>query len=245
MDSGDMVGQVGMVRRLSDDHWQKLISACSDIQDVAARTDLTCKGQPVSSSQLLLDGMMGRYMPGPKETSRQMVALQVPGDFVDLHSFPGKVLDHDVTSITDIRIGVFPHEALRALIEEDTELAMALWELTVIDAAIHRHWSFRMGALRALAAVANFLCEMELRLRLAGRAQDGQFRLPMTQIDIGEACGTTPVHVSRMLRDLREGGLCSLENGLVTIPDRDELRRVGRFDPQFLYLDPVADFDPD
>jgi CRP-like cAMP-binding protein len=122
---------------------------------------------------------------------------------------------------------------------------MALWELTIIDAAIHRHWSYRIGALRALAAVANFLCEMELRLRLAGRSEDGQFRLPLKQTDIGEACGATPVHISRMLRELREAGLCTVENGLVTIPDRGALRKVGRFDPQFLYLGAIGGFEAD
>jgi len=243
MENLDSVEQIGMVRRLSPDHWQKLMSACSEVRDVPARTELIRRGDPVLSSQLLLDGLIGRYVPQLDETPRQMVALQVPGDFVDLHSFPSRILDHDVASITDICVGVFPHVALRALIEDDMALAMALWELTVIDGAIHRYWSFRIGALRTLAAVANFLCEVELRLRLAGQSQDGQFRMPIRQTDIGEACGATPVHISRILRDLRQAGLCTVENGLVTIPDRHELRRVGQFDTRFLYLAAIADFD--
>jgi CRP-like cAMP-binding protein len=172
-----------------------------------------------------------------------MVALEVPGDFVDLHGFPTGRLDHDVTAITDIEVAVFPHDALRDIVETDPELTVALWGLTIVDAAIHRHWSFRIGALRALSSIANFLCEMELRLRLAGVAEKGRFRLPLTQADIGEACGMTSVHVSRMLKDLREAGLCRIDGGVVTIDNRPRLIEVARFDPHFLHLDGVDGVD--
>ncbi|MDB2407222.1 Crp/Fnr family transcriptional regulator [Jannaschia sp.] len=245
MDTLEQVKQVGMVRRLSADHWDKLTTACSELRDVPARTVLTKKAHFIPESQLLISGLMGRHVPGPDQTVRQLVALQVPGDFVDLHSFPSEVLDHDVTSVTDIQLAIFPHENLRELMDGDLDLTIALWELTIIDAAIHRHWSYRMGALRALSSVANFLCEMELRYRLAGMTDGPCFTLPMTQSDIGEACGMTSVHVSRMLRDLRAAGCCTIENGKVTILDRTRLRDVGKFDPQFLYLNSIDGFDTD
>ncbi|PWJ21208.1 Crp/Fnr family transcriptional regulator [Jannaschia seohaensis] len=221
------------------------MTACAGLRELPAGAVLSRRGHPIPSSQLLLDGLIGRSVPGADGSVRQMVALQVPGDFVDLHSFPQEVLDHDVIAITPVTVAAFPNARLRELIAGDHVLAMALWELTTIDATIHWHWSFRMGALRARAAVANFLCEMELRLRLADRSQGGQFRLPMTQSDIGEACGMTSVHVSRMLRELRQAGLCTVESGRVTIHDHDGLRRMGRFDPQFLHLGKVTGFSPD
>ena len=46
-----------------------------------------------------------------------MVAIEVPGDFVDLHSFPLGCLDHDVSTLTEVRVAVFPHAKLRRLLE--------------------------------------------------------------------------------------------------------------------------------
>jgi CRP-like cAMP-binding protein len=228
--------KVGMVRRLDDAHFHSLMKRCSEFRTVPARTLITRQGEQVDASLMLVKGLMGRHVPARDRRVRQMVAIEVPGDFVDLHGFPTGILDHDVTAITDVEIAVFPHAALREIVETDPDLTVALWGLTIVDAAIHRHWAFRIGALRAQSAIANFLCEMELRFRLAGLSEEGRFVLPLTQADIGEACGMTSVHVSRMLRDLREAGLCKIEGGVVTLLDRDGLVDVASFDPHFLHL---------
>ena len=236
MTSTHLGRKVGMIRRLTDAHYRALMDRCSEIRPAKARTVLTRQGEAVDESLMLTRGIMGRHVPAKDREVRQMVAIEVPGDFVDLHGFPTGILDHDVTAITDVEMAVFPHAAIREIVETDPDLTVALWGLTIVDAAIHRHWSFRIGALRALSAIANFLCELELRLRLAGEAEEGRFRLALTQTDIAEACGMTSVHVSRMLRDLREAGLCSVEGGYVTLHDHDGLRELGRFDPHFLHL---------
>jgi CRP-like cAMP-binding protein len=228
--------KIGMMRRLSDAHWHDLMLRCTEIRCYPARTLVTRQGAPVSESLMLTRGLMGRHVPARDRTARQMVAIEVPGDFVDLHGFPTGRLDHDVTAITDVEVAVFPHAGLHEIVRDAPALTLALWGLTVVDGAIHRHWSFRIGALRALSSIANFLCEMGLRLRLAGEGAEDRFPLPLTQADIGEACGLTSVHVSRMLRDLREAGLCTVEAGIVTVHDAEGLRDLARFDPHFLHL---------
>ena len=51
------------------------------------------------------------------DLDRQISELHMSGDFADLHSYTLKRLDHDVTSLTDCRIGVVPHEWLRAMFD--------------------------------------------------------------------------------------------------------------------------------
>lgn len=227
--------RTGMVRQLPRALWQRLRAACDERRRLAPREVMTCAGEPVRHSALLLDGIMVRYVKD-SAGNRLMVAVQLPGDFVDLHGLPLGKLDHDVLALGAAQVALFPHEALHEIMEARAEDARQLWRLTMIDASIHRHWTFRIGRLRATASLANFLCEMDLRMRLCDRAEEGNFALGLTQIDLAEISGLSPVHVSRVLKDLRDGGLCSFRDGVVEILDRAGLYRIACFDPSYLYL---------
>jgi hypothetical protein len=50
-------------------------------------------------------------------------------------------------------------------------------------------------------------------------------------------CGITNVHTNRVLRQLREDGLCVFRSALVEIQDVPGLARRGQFDPDYLYID--------
>ena len=111
---------------------------------------------------------------------------------------------------------------------------------TLLDAAIHRAWIFKLGRLPSHGRVAHFLCETELRLRAVGLSDGARFELPLTQADLAEVCGLTSVHVNRVLRELRERGLVTLRDGNVDVHDGAGLARLGEFDPRYLYLDEAA-----
>lgn len=193
------------------------------------------QGVEVSVSLLLVDGLMTRHIDAP-DGRRHLVALHVPGDFVDLHAYALKRLDHDVAALTEVQVAVFPHSALEAIQAADDRLTRRLWFLTLLDAARHRHWIYRLASLDASQRVGHFLCEMNARL-LAIEASDGRnFTLPMTQGDIGEVCGLTNVHVSRVLRQLREEGLCNVRGSKVEIGNLKSLVARSLFDPAFLFL---------
>ncbi|MEQ8920150.1 MAG: Crp/Fnr family transcriptional regulator, partial [Roseovarius sp.] len=179
-----------------------------------------------------------RYVRGAANgaSSRAMVSIQVPGDFIDLHGLPMKALDHDVCSLTDVRIAMFPHECLDQIIAGSPKDARALWRLTMIDASVHRHWLFRTSPLRALASVADFICEMDLRLHNANEMEGAALPLPLLQSDLAEITGLSTVHVSRVIRDLRESGLCTVRDGYAEIHDRGRLRQLAGYDPSYLYL---------
>lgn len=224
-----------MVRRLSPSLWARLKDSRCGTQDLAPREAMTRAGEPLHRSALLLDGILARHV-ADQAGNRQMVSIQVPGDFVDLHGLPLRRLDHDVVAMSRARVALFEHGALEAIMAEDAEHARQLWALTMIDAAINRHWTHRMGQLRALAGMANFLCEMHLRLRLCGRVEEGRFALPWTQDELGQICGLSAVHVNRVLRDLREAGVATVRGGEAVLHDPDQAERIGLFDPGYLFL---------
>ncbi len=170
-----------------------------------------------------------------REGDRQLVSLHLPGDFIDLHAFPLQHLDHDVVTLTDIAIATIPHSALTAITAELPHLTRMLWFSTLLDAAMHREWIFRLGRLDGPGRVAHLLCETALRLAAIGIGDGREFPLPITQGDIAAACGLTNVHVSRVLKTLRDAGLLAMHGNHVTLLDPATLRRLAEFDPQYLY----------
>ena len=231
------IPQCGMVRHLSERHWDMVVNRCGGVRSYE-RGEVICEHlNRLEESLLVLEGMIGRHIPNVHAERNHLVAVEVPGDFADLHAFPLKRLDHDVVALSTTKVAVFSHKDLRELIDGEPALARELWALTLVDAAIHRHWAYRTGALRALANVANLLAELDIRLRSGGveEAADG-LPLQLTQTDIGDACGLSSVHVNRVLRELREANCARLGGGRLQVLDRAALHRVGNFDPSYLYL---------
>ena len=219
---------------LSEEEQQVLEAAVSNVRSVPARTTVMRRGELVNDSTLLVEGFMCRYL-DDRDGYRQLVSLHVPGDFVDLHGFPMKHLDHDIATLSVCTIATVEHRTLGEILVKHPRLTRWLWFSTLLDAAIHREWIFRLGRLGAEGRVAHFFCELNARLEMVGLAADGRFSLPATQADVAEACGITGVHVNRVLRLLRERGLVSFRSGEVRILDFAGLRALAEFDPVYLY----------
>ena len=120
-----------------------------------ARHSLAISHQPIGVSTYLIEGFICRYM-DDREGVRQLVAVHVAGDFVDLHGYPLKRLDHDVATLGPCRIALVRHEALDKLVSDRPNLTKLLWFSTLLDAAMHREWIFRLGRLDAVARVGHF-----------------------------------------------------------------------------------------
>jgi CRP-like cAMP-binding protein len=216
-----------------------LAAAISETQRLAPGQISVQQGQPLDFSTLLVEGMMTRHIDAP-DGRRHLVAIHFPGDFVDLHGYALKRLDHDVSALTEAEIAIVPHAAIERIQATHLHLTKRLWFQTLLDAAIHRQWVYRLGSLSALERVAHFLCETNARLLAIGVSDGQAVTLPMTQNDIGEVCSLTNVHVSRVLRQLREQGLCTLRSFQLEIHDLQALAAIGRFQPDYLYLNPVT-----
>ncbi|WP_211295048.1 Crp/Fnr family transcriptional regulator [Novosphingobium guangzhouense] len=228
-------------RGMSLDANERLLleTSIDEVRTVDARRIVIRSRTRLQESTLLVEGFMSRYI-DDRNGMRQLVAIHVPGDFVDLHAYPLQTLDHDVATMTSATIAIVRHEALDAIIHEQPQMSRKLWFSTLIDAAIHRAWLFRLGRLDAVGRIAHFLCETNARLFSAGLSDGRRFALPLTQTDLAEICGLTNVHVNRVMRQLREAKVCVFRSSLVEILDIEQLVKLGQFDPDYLYLE-----DPD
>jgi CRP-like cAMP-binding protein len=211
-----------------------LENAISEVREVEGRTALVRAGQVLNASTYLIDGFVSRHM-DDSDGYRQLVAIHVPGDFLDLHGFALKRLNHDVATLGRVRLAIVPHVAITQIMANEPHLARLLWFSTLLDAAMHREWIFRLGRLDATERVAHFFCELAVRLDMVGLYHGGRFALPITQAELAEACGVTGVHANRTLRVLREQGLMTFRDGLAEIHDLPALRRLAEFDEAYLY----------
>jgi CRP-like cAMP-binding protein len=222
---------------LSPRNEDMLRSAMTETVDFGRQKIIVPENEPVGYSSLLVDGIACRST-WLDNGERQIMEINLPGDFVDLHSYPLGWLDHDVTALTHCRVVKLSHRAIERMIEVDRRLGRILWFLTMLDASIHREWLVTIGSRPAVARIAHLFCELCYRLNVVGLVDsDNRYHLPLRQADIADSLGLTPVHTNRKLKELREMGLCTFQDSWARIHDLAALERAATFDARFLFLE--------
>jgi CRP-like cAMP-binding protein len=194
------------------------------------------EGAEAVDSCLLRAGFVQRHKV-VADGSRQIVSIHMAGDMVNLQNSLLKTADHSVQALTRADVAFIPGRAIIALASLRPAVAIAMWLDTLIDGSIFREWIANVGRRDARTRTAHVLCEFGLRQEAAGLGTRRKYDLPMTQEQLGDALGLTPVHVNRTLRALEEGGLIQREKRSITIADWDALRRTADFDPTYLHLE--------
>lgn len=220
---------------LSVEEEAALRSALTEVIEPAADQDVVREHDRQTRSHLLLEGWAGRYIT-LADGRRQIVAIHVPGDFVDLHSFPLQIMDHSVVTFTPCRIALSPHERLQAISTAHPHLGRLLWLSTLIDAAILRQWLVGSGKRSALEQTAHLFCELFTRLQLTGRAEGQTFIFPLSQVELADCLGVSSVHANRVVQELRGLKVLAWRGRHVEILDWPRLQALAEFDPIYLNL---------
>lgn len=222
---------------LSAEEKAALLEAADSVQTYSAGTDLVREGDRPDRSLLVVQGFTTRYRLLADGT-RQITAIHLPGDFVDLHSFLLKTMDHSVGALSACRVVTFPHANLTHITVRYPHLTRMLWLMTLLDSAIHREWIVAMGRRSALEQMAHLLCELFTRLSTVGLGdRHREIILPINQTELGDTLGLSTVHVNRTLQQLRAEGLIVWQGQSVRILDWDRLARIAQFDDTYLHLD--------
>lgn len=236
---GDVAPLLARLRRrddITDFEADILRNSITEVEDIPAGRTLVHAGAPLKRSTLLVAGFVSRYK-DLADGQRQITELHVAGDFVDLHGYLLKRLEHHIGALTAVRVAYVPHERVTEITEKWPHLARMLWLSTMIDAAVQRERILSLGRRTALARIAHLFCELLARLEVVGAATASGFGFPVTQLDLGDATGLTSVHVNRMLRQLRDEGAMTFRGGKVEVHDRAQLERIAEFDPSYLFLE--------
>jgi CRP-like cAMP-binding protein len=231
-----------MVRKLS--LWQKL-----DEADVAAVLALPHTVRALKAGQfvawdgdkpqhccLLMSGFAFRHKIAGSG-ARQILSVHMRGDVVDLHNSLLRIADHNIQMLTAGEVAMIPFEAIRDIAAARPAVGAALWYETLVDGSIFREWIVNIGRRDARTRIAHLLCELALRQEMAGLGGRLVYEMPMTQDQLSDAVGLTPVHVNRMLMSLGTDGLIRRSQRSITVMDWGALAKAGDFETRYLHFD--------
>ena len=200
-----------------------------------ADVDIVSEGMAPRSVFLLQEGMAVRYR-GLPDGGRQIITFLIPGDICNVHAFLLRAMDHSIGTITPVRVAAIPRESIMDLFATRPRISAALWWSSLQEEAMLRERIVSLGRRDARGRIAYLLCELLWRHSAVGLTDGETFRLPLTQTELGDALGLTPVHVNRVLKEFRQRGLIALERRMLHLLDITELQNIASFNKDYLQL---------
>jgi CRP-like cAMP-binding protein len=172
--------------------------------------------------------------------ARQILALHIPGEALDFQNLFLDVSDDSVQMLTRGEVAFISRADLQTLARSRAAVGHAILVKMLVEASIFREWVLNVGRRSAQERVAHLLCELAVRLEAEGLAEEYGYELPMTQEQLADAVGLTPVHVNRTLRALDAEGLIMRSKRSIKFPDWQKMRQAGDFNQRYLHLEPQS-----
>lgn len=222
--------------RLSTEDRAALDRLSKRVRRVDARCNLISEGEKPSHVHLMLRGWAASYKTLP-DGKRQIVGLFVPGDVCDMNVYLLGSMDHSIGAITRLKVAMITPDEMDWLTTNYPRVTQAFFWNELVSTATQREWLLNLGQRTAFQRLAHLFVELYLRLRAVGLTHNERCDFPLTQNDLAQATGLTPVHVNRMLQELRRDELIELERKQLRIPDIGRLMEVSMYNPSYLHLD--------
>jgi CRP-like cAMP-binding protein len=227
------VEKLGGFVALSQADVAALQAATSSPRQHGPRQDLIRERDQPGPVIVVLEGWACRYKILPNG-GRQIMAFLMPGDCCDLHNSMLTEMDHSIQTLTPAIVSMIPRAEMDVLMERPN-IARALYTALLVDESTLRSWIVSMGRRSSLERVAHLMCELCLRAYAVGDASDRQIVLPFSQIVMSDALGMTPVHINRILKELRLAGAMDIRRGKLAIMDPIKLVHLAGFDENYLH----------
>ncbi|HEX8623304.1 MAG TPA: Crp/Fnr family transcriptional regulator [Allosphingosinicella sp.] len=212
-----------------------LLALPHTLRTVEARQHIVREGSIATHACVIRSGFAFRYkiVAGG---ARQILAIHMSGDFIDLQNSLLGFADHGVQTLTGTEVAFIPRDAIVKIAFDHPTVGLALWKDTLVDGSVFREWIANVGRRDARTRLSHLLCEFALRLEATGVGQRTSWELPMTQEHLGDCTGLTSVHINRTLKGLEQDELISRSSRSVTIENWKRLAEAGDFDSAYLHL---------
>ena len=221
---------------LTEQEQQAVLHLPRHAEQVRSNRDFVRLGERVHHSCLVVEGMVGGFGQN-SNGARQITSFFVPGDMADLQSV---VQPRPTTALQALSVATIlkiPHAAIREAAALFPAVAAALWRDCMVDSSVLAQWVVNIGRRDARSRIAHLLCEVAVRLKAAPASVDVVFPFSVTQTQVADATGLTPVHVNRTIMSLRNDNLVTIRGHTVWIHDWEALAEIADFDPEYLQVD--------
>ncbi|MDH7784524.1 CRP-like cAMP-binding protein [Ochrobactrum sp. 19YEA23] len=166
---------------------------------------------------------------------RQIIDFPIRCDFIGLRTADGYSYN-TISAITPMKVIEIPLASLENAIRRVPRLAMIFIELLSRQRAMLIEHLTNVGRRTAFVRTAHLLLELSDRVKACCIDDPDSYYCPLTQYQLADALGLTPIHLNRMLRDLREEGLVLFRSNRVEILDRERLVALAEYDGEFMRM---------
>lgn len=230
-----MLRKLGYWGELSEDDRAALLALPHTTKAIEPQGYIVREGDKPTHSCLLRSGFVFRHKM-VASGARQILAIHMDGDIVDLQNSLLETADHSVQALGRANVAFIPRESIRKIAFERPAIGMAMWYDTLVDGSIFREWLANVGRRDARTRIAHLLCEFALRMNAAGLNSRSRYELPMSQEELGDCTGLTSVHVNRTLRSMDADKLVVRTRRSVIIEDWKRLAEAGDFQSTYLHM---------
>lgn len=187
---------------------------------------LAREGQKQEFLYRVVEGWACAYRSLP-EGRRQITALYLPGEFCDPQWVLRATAHQPVLALTDMKLCRVRLTEIRK--EQGGSAAPGM--KTVTKAVLEQldrqtDWIVSLGRRSGTERVSAFICELLDRLHEDARHPEAGFAVPLTQIDLADIVGMTPIHVNRILKSLKSAGLVEWKDKWLRVPHIRALRAI-------------------
>ncbi|MBC8716052.1 MULTISPECIES: Crp/Fnr family transcriptional regulator [Brucella/Ochrobactrum group] len=166
---------------------------------------------------------------------RQVIDFPMRCDFVGLRTADGYSYN-TITTITPMSVYEIPLASLEQTIKQMPRLGLLFIEMLSRQRSMLIEHLTNVGCRSAFVRTAHFLLELSDRVKSCGMGEPDSFYCPLTQYQLADALGLTPIHLNRMIRELREDGLVMFKNYKVEILNRRRLVEIAEYDGAFMHM---------
>ncbi len=207
----------------------------SRLERVAKSRDIWRPQLSESNVLVLVSGLIGAFRQA-RNGARQITSIHVSGDIMGLERIMTSHLPLGLQALGDASFLILSLTDLRRLADRYPAISMAFWRECVSTSEIIAERLFAIRSLDAYSRTAHLFCELAIRSDAIPSKGSNSFSFSFgaTQQHLSDVLALTPIHVNRMLRELRERSVMTLQNRLVTIHNWDLIQRIANFDPAYL-----------
>lgn len=220
--------------RISTDDQAAIAELPFSLRTLEPNAYILNEGERAQICPVILSGFAYRQKTSA-DGGRQIVALKIPGDPLDFQSLYLDRADHNLQALTKVELAIFSLQDLEKLVAPRPSLARAVFVDILIEASIGREWLLNIGRRNALSRLAHLLCELHYRVGQISGENLESFDVPLTQEQLADLLGLTPVHINRTIKALENMGAVKRVNRRLTVGDVRTLRQIAEFSDIYLH----------
>ncbi|MDZ7712839.1 MAG: Crp/Fnr family transcriptional regulator [Rhodovibrio sp.] len=184
-----------------DDEADRLAGIRNRTMQVPANTDVFAVDDEPAEVLTLFAGWAYRYTRF-SDGARQILSIVLPGEGIGLSTLPGGRMSHAVSTLTACTFCCLDKAELRDYLIEDHEACQSVFSYTIARHNRTERQLALLGRRQARQRVAAVLVDLHRRLYRLGLADAREFPFPLRHSHLADLVGLTPIHVSRVFRDL-------------------------------------------